>query len=365
MGLICLPVAALLAGIRLESLLAIPGIFVADFALNSYLLLFGTCGFALLFGVPTAWLTSTAKFPGRKVFEWLLVLPLALPAYIIAYTYKGIFDPFGTTKKWFGFHMEVDTLPFLCLFMGAVLYPYVYLVSRSVFLKHSQRLEEAAKSLGYSGRQNFFKLVLPLSRPAIVGGLSLVAMEVLNNYGAVQYYGVKTFTTELIRMWNPLDLQPVIGISASLLVLVFLLFQGERWQRRKARHFEMGTGAASRKRNKLSGVNGIGAFLLCFFPLMIGFVIPVVQLGFWAYPKIEVLLEPSFLSMLFNTFSMAFLAAISCMLAALLTAFVHRLYPKPAIGFLSRLSTLGYAVPGAVIGIGVLIPLSFLNQQFG
>lgn len=364
-ALICLPVFALLTGLQPASLLQIPKLFVAEFALNTYLLLGLTGAISLLFAIPAAWFTATAEFPGRKAFEWLMVLPLAIPAYIMAYTYKGIFDPFGTTRKWFDFYVEIDNLPVLAVLMAAVLYPYVFLVSKSVFSKNARRLEEVAQSLGHSRQQTFFKLILPLARPAIFGGLSLVAMEVFNNYGAVKYYGIKTFTTELIRLWNPLDLQPVIRIAGVLLLLIFLLFQAERWERRKARHFESGSAQLSRVRIPLSGGSAFLAWISCFIPLLIGFIIPVIQLGLWAVNSFSRVFDLDFLTMTLNTFFLAVSAALLCMSLAVFMGFVNRLFPRKFIAALTRISGLGYAVPGAVIGIGILVPLTLISRNFG
>ena len=363
-ALIVIPFAVLLFSLHVENYGAIPALWFEDFAFNSYVLIAGTSVVALLFGVPSAWLVATKQFKGRKLFQAMLVLPLAIPAYIQAYTYKGLLDPFGTTAKFFDFYLEVDNIWYLMLFMGSVLYPYVYITARTAFMNHSQSLQEAAASLGASKTRTFFKVILPLARPAIFGGLILVIMEVLNNYGAVSYYGIKTFTTEVIRLWNPMDLQPVLKVAAAVLILVFGLIYLEQFFRKKARYSDEGGKKLSNFRTPLAGWDGVLAIFAIGLPLLIGFIIPIVQLIYWASLVYQDVLTNEFWILLLNTFKMALISSVACVGVAVILHFAYRWNKSRFIQFFARLSTLGYAIPGAVIGVGVLLPIAMINHRF-
>lgn len=362
--LIVLPFVVLVFSLKFENYTDVFSILISDYALNSYALVVGTALIALLFGIPAAWLVATKKFRGRKLIQALLVLPLAIPSYIQAYTYKGIFDPFGTTAKHFDFYLEVDSIGYLMLFMGSVLYPYVYITARTAFLNHSQQLQEAAASLGASSMRTFFKVTLPMARPAIMGGLMLVVMEVLNNYGAVSYFGIKTFTTEVVRLWNPLDLQPVLKVASAVLLLVFVLIYLEQYFRKRASFADAGSKKIANYRTPLSNrEKGIGVFAFGV-PLLIGFIVPIVQLIYWSLLVYEEVLTSEFWFLLLNTFKMALIASVVCVSVAVLLHFSYRWSKSKPMKFLAGLSTLGYAIPGAVIGVGVLLPIAIINHRF-
>jgi len=186
-----------------------------DYIINSVLLMLGVTVGSLLMGVSTAWLTSLCDFPGRRLFEWALLLPLAMPAYIIAYTYTGLFDFAGpvqtTLREWFNWGYRDYWFPQIrsrggAIFMFSfVLYPYIYLLARAAFLEQSVAMLEVSRSLGNGAWRTFFQVSLPLARPAIIAGLSLVLMETLADYGTVQYFGISTFTTGIFRTWFGLD----------------------------------------------------------------------------------------------------------------------------------------------------------------
>ena len=220
---------------------------LSDYITNSLLLMLGVGFGVLLLGIPTAWLTSVCDFPGRKVFAWALLLPLAVPAYIIAYTYTGLLDYAGPVQTairditglgygeyWF---FEIRSLTGAILMLALVLYPYVYLLSRAAFLEQSASTLEVSRTLGYNQWQGLFRLALPLARPAIIAGLTLALMETLADFGTVKYFGVSTFTTGIFRTFYGFgDSAAAAQLAAFLLGFVALLVLVEKYSRRKARY---------------------------------------------------------------------------------------------------------------------------------
>lgn len=360
--LLALPVISILLSLAPASLLEIPTHLLSEYSLNTLWLALGTGVVSLLIGVPTAWYTATYNFPGRKVFSWALTLPLAIPAYIMAFIYKGIFDPFGTLHRWFGVHAGIDNIAVLSLLMGLSLYPYVYVVSRATMMMGSASLMEAARALGAGKTKVFFEVILPVSRPAIFSGLLLVVMEVLNNYGAVSYFGIPTYTTEIIRLWNPMDIGPVFSISTLLILLVVVILLAERQSRRRARFNSRDLKKDGLTRTRLKGWAGFMATIVCLLPLVLGFVVPVTQLLGWAWNKLGLVLDSDILQALWTTFTVAGGAALIAAGMVLLINFVIRYDRVKYLKNLGQLPALGYAVPGVLLGIGILLPMAYLNR---
>ena len=344
-----------------------------DYLINSLLLLLGVGSGVLLLGVPTAWLTSMCDFPGRRWLSWALLLPLAVPAYIIAYTYTGLLDFAGPVQTWirditglgYGdyWFFEIRSLGGAIVMMSLVLYPYVYLMARAAFLEQSVSSIEVGCSLGYSRWRALWSLALPMARPAIVAGLSLALMETLADYGTVQYFGVSTFTTGIFRTFYGYgDTAAAAQLAASLLAFVILLVMLERYSRRRARYH---SAAESRARADLIPLTGSKAFLalmICLVPLGFGFVIPAGQLLWWAVFEAEPL-GWEFVNLAWNSFCLAFLAALVAVTLAILLAYAQRARPiKPVRGVLA-MSGFGYALPGTIIAIGVLIPLAWIDHR--
>jgi len=267
---------------------------LSDYVVNSLLLMVGVAMGSLLLGVTAAWLVSMTEFPGRKHFEWALLLPMAVPAYIIAYTYTGMLDfagPLQTSLReitgwgygdyWFP---EVRSLEGAAIMMTLVLYPYIYLLTRAAFLSQSLCVLEVSRSLGNGPWKTFFTVALPLARPAVIAGLSLVLMETLADYGTVEYFGVATFTTGIFRTWYGLDnASAAAQLAAILLLFVFVLLTLERYSRRKARYHNTSRRHQAVGRFQLQGWNKLAAILICFFMLLFGFLLPAAQLGIWAF----------------------------------------------------------------------------------
>lgn len=348
---------------------------LADYVINSLLLLGGVSAGVLSIGVITAWLTSMCEFPGRRLLSWALLLPMAIPAYIIAYTYTGMLDfegPLQTQlREWFEWSYgdywfpEVRSLGGAALMLSLVLYPYVYMMARAAFLEQSLCVLEVSRTLGNTPLAGFFRVALPLARPAIVTGLSLALMETLADYGTVQYFGVSTFTTGIFRIWYGMgDSDTAAQLSAMLLTFVFILIMLERWSRQRARFHHTSNKYSIIHRFQLSGFKAWLAFTACALPLLFGFLLPALQLLEWTISAAEETLDSSFAVLALNSVMLASLTAVIAVALALLLAYGKRLHNTVLINTSVRISALGYAVPGTVIAIGVLLPLSWLDNTF-
>ncbi len=346
---------------------------LADYISNSLLLMLGVGGGVLLLGIPTAWLTSVCEFPGRKIFAWALLLPLAVPAYIIAYTYTGLLDYAGPVQLaireltglgygeyWF---FEIRSLLGAIFMLALVLYPYVYLMSRAAFLEQSASTLEVSRTLGYNQWQGLFKLALPLARPAIIAGLTLALMETLADYGTVQYFGVSTFTTGIFRTFYGFgDSAAAAQLAAFLLGFVALLVLVEKYSRRKARYHSSAEYKAKAKLIELKGWRAVTAFLICLLPVLFGFLIPAGQLAFWSITQAD-LSDGAFFELAWNSFYLAFLAALIAVGFALVLAYAGRLIPRKRVRLSIAIAGMGYALPGTIIAVGVIIPFAWLDHQ--
>ena len=341
---------------------------------NSLVLMAGVGVLALVLGLAPAWLVSTYDFPARGAFEWGLVLPLAIPTYIIAYTYAGLFE-YGAplhdalAAVWPGaaiwrLRAAIMSREGAMIMMALVLYPYVYVIARASFVRQSGTVLETARGLGRGPWDTFFRVALPMSRPAVVGGLTLVLMEVLNEYGAVKYFGVPTFTTGIFRAWFPLnDPNAAMRLSGILLLFVFTLIVLERVQRGRARFDDSARGYRPMERRKLGGRGRWLVFSICAVPMTLGFLVPVLQLLTWAARVGPGALGVRFVGLTVNSFGLALVASLSAVLTALLIGYAVRLSPTPLLRLASRVAMLGYSIPGAVIAVGVFIPFVWVDRR--
>jgi iron(III) transport system permease protein len=327
----------------------------------------------LLIGVSSAWLVSACEFPGRRLFEWALLLPLAMPAYIIAYSYTGLLDFAGPVQTalrtafgwrygeyWFP---EIRSLPGAVAMLTLVLYPYVYLLARAAFMQQSTCVLEVGRTLGAGPWRGFFSIALPLARPAVVAGLSLTLMETLADYGTVQYFGVSTFTTGIFRTWYGLgDATAAAQLAALLTAFACVLIVLERYSRRQARYYEGGTRHAPMVRYRLRGPKALGALLTCAVPLALGFGVPFGLLVVWGWRAAATVLDARFLEIMRNTLALAAAAAVLVLGLALVLGYGQRLRRGPFVRAAVRVASLGYAVPGTVIAVGVMLPLAALDN---
>ena len=345
---------------------------LAKYVVNSLILMLGVGMLTLILGVPAAWFTAVCEFPGRRLFVWLLPLPLAFPAYIIAYTYTGLLDypgpvqtfirdvaGWGRGDYWFP---PIRSLGGAIVMLGLVLYPYVFLLARAAFLERSAATLEVSRTLGYGVRQSFFWLAIPLARPAIATGVSLALMETLADYGTVQYFGVSTFTTGIFRTFYGFDdITAASQLSAALLLFVVLLIVLERYSRRKAR-YDAGGAARREHRIRLSGRRAVWAWLSCSLPVVLGFILPGAVLLKWAIGDAD-WGGSSFLILIWHSFYLAALAAVIAVACALVLGYARRNRNTKLVRASVGVSGLGYAIPGAIVAIGVIVPLAWLDHR--
>lgn len=336
---------------------------------NSFYLVFFCSILVLIFGVSSAWFVSRYDFRFRRQMEWLLILPLTIPSYIVGYAYAGIFDYGGSMDLLFRqigldfIRIDIMNRAGLAFVLGISLFPYVYVSARAFFLNQANNLLEASKMLGVGERKTFFRLMLPLARPAIVAGLVLVLMEVLNDYGAATYYGVNTFTTGIFKSWFSLgEPQTAVYLSALLILIIFALILFEKWQVRKVKFTSSKTNSTHILRKKPKGIMQWVIFSAVSLPILLGFIIPLAQLIYWAVITASTVFDMKFIMISLQSFAIAIVSAIITVLFALLLIYFSKWSAIRAIKSISRIGVLGYAIPGAVIAIGIMIPTLALDK---
>ena len=328
----------------------------------------------LLVGISTAWLVTMCRFPGRRVFEWALLLPMAIPAYVIAYVYTDIFEyagpmqealrkAFGWTSKSDYWFPEIRSLGGAISMMTMVLYPYVYLLSRAAFLEQSVCVLEASRTLGRGPWRGFFSVALPLARPAIVIGLSLVLMETLNDFGTVDYFAVPTFTAGIFDVWLNMSNAPgAAQLASTLLIFVLVLIYLERSARRGRRYHHTTNRYKALPGYALRGGQAAIATLACLLPVLLGFVLPATLLAGYALGHYKESLDAAFLLHTANSLTLSSLAAVLAVVLGIFMAYGQRLSGAPVVRAAARLASLGYAVPGAVLALGIIIPTAWLDN---
>jgi iron(III) transport system permease protein len=377
-GLLATPVLGVFASVFQESEGTWPHLVdtvLIDYVRNTVYLaaLSGTGVFVL--GVATAWLVVMCRFPGRRVFEWALILPLAFPAYVIAYAYTDFLQHpgpvqtllrevtgWGPREYWFP---EIRSVEGAALMFSLVLYPYVYLLARTAFLNQSICALEVSRTLGRSAWQSFRQVALPLARPAIVTGTALALMETLADFGTVAHFGVPTFTTGIYRSWFSMgDRIAAAQLAASLLAFVLLLLLLERWQRGRARYFQTSRKFQALPGYKLQGWRKWAAIATCALPVGLGFALPVVLLVELHLGNGHDLTDGRYIGLIGNSFTLAGVAAVLAVGLALTLSYAARLAPSRWTLGANRLAGLGYAVPGSIIAVGILIPLAAFDNAF-
>jgi iron(III) transport system permease protein len=346
---------------------------LTDYISNSLLLMLGVSIGTIALGVSSAWLTAMCQFPGRKIFEWAMLLPLAMPAYIIAYTYTGMLDFSGPVQTfirsitgwgygdyWFP---EVRSLEGAAVMLSLVLYPYVYLLTRAAFLNQSLCVLDVSRTLGNGTWATFFRVALPLARPAIVAGLTLALMETLADFGTVEYFGVQTFTTGIFRTWYGLDdVAAAAQLAGVLLLFVFTLIIIERYQRKQARYHHTSQRHQALKLIELKGINAWLAFTFCFGLLLLGFLLPVGQLLSWVLTISDEVFDSRYWRLVEHSLTLAFITALLALCVALFLGYGRRISPNKVTKGAVNVAGMGYAIPGAVIAVGVMIPFSMFDN---
>jgi iron(III) transport system permease protein len=323
-------------------------------------------------GVGCAWLVAVFAFPGKRLFEWALVLPLAMPAYVVAYAYTDFLQFAGPVQSalraafgwkareyWFP---EIRSVGGAGVLFAMVLYPYVYLLARNAFLERSPRMWDAARTLGMGPWATFFKVNLPLARPAAAAGIALALMETLADYGAVAYFGVPTLTTGIYKSWYTFsDRAAAAQIAAVLLLTVTLLMVLEQRSRGRARYYAVSSRTKLQAPLPLAGVQGWAAALFCALPIMLGFLLPLGMLVRLLVRAESVELGVRYLGWLKNSVVLAGVTSLIAIAVCILLAYAARVTKSQFQAACNRIVSMGYAVPGAVIAVGILIPLSRLD----
>ena len=319
-------------------------------------------------GVSLAWLVAMCEFPGRRLFDWALLLPLALPAYVTAFVAIGLLDFTGPLQTWLREGWGITQLPEIrsrggvILVMSLALYPYVYLIAKNAFATQGAIALEAAQSLGLSRTQGFFRVALPMARPWIAAGLMLALMETLADFGTMAIFNYDTFTTAIYKAWYSLFSLPAAAQLASILILfVLVMVVFEQRSRTQMRYGAVGRSAAQR-RIKLSPALARLAFLYAGTVLAVAFLIPVTQLALWAREVIAADLDSRYWAFAWHSVLLAGMGALMVVAVALLLAYAGRRHPSSAMVWTQRLATLGYAFPGAVLAVGLFIPVAALDN---
>ena len=333
-------------------------------------LMAGVAFITLVIGLASAWAVTMCDFPGRKFFEWAMLLPFAVPAYVIAYVYTSLLDYAGPVqtamRDWFGWHNaadywfpEIRSLEGATLMIGLVLYPYVYLLARAAFLEQSPSLFAVSRSLGHSAISTFFRVVLPIARPAVAVGLSLVLMETLNDFGTVDFFAVQTLTAGLFDTWMNLgNLGGAAQIATTMLAFVVILVTLERYSRRKQQQFAARDNREPIRRFSLSRPRQWVCVAVCAVPVIFGFLLPAATLGHYAWEYFDESWNPDFVRNTLNSLFLSGTAALTTLIIGVTLAYSRRLHDTRGMRVMMRLSSLGYAMPGAVLAVGVIVPLA-------
>lgn len=340
---------------------------------NTVVLALSVMALTLLFGVPSAWLMAMCRLPGEKILQWALVLPLAIPGYIVGYIFTGWFDYAGPIQVWLReqtgwlagdyWFPDIRSLTGASLVLALVLYPYVYLLCRTAFMEQNVSLLQSARLLRCSAWESFRRISLPLVRPSMAVALSLVAMETVGDFGTVSYFAVNTLTTAVYDTWlNYSSLTAAAKISAIMLMIVVLLLSAERYSRRKQKLFQNQFSSHEEFRYELSGWKKWAALVWCWGLVCVAFVFPLLQLLSYAYTYFAQSWTEQFREYALNSLKVSLSAAVLGVLVALAVCFYMRLKQNRFSVVLMRLSSMGYAVPGTVLAIGVMVPVLTLDH---
>jgi iron(III) transport system permease protein len=345
---------------------------LVELTLNTLALLLGVGAGTLVLGTALAWLVVAYKFPGRLIFEWALILPLAMPAYVIGFAFLGLLDYAGpihtALRGWLSAGTpvpDVRTYPGVVAVMTLVFYPYVYLLARTAFREHGAATLETARTLGRTRLQAFREVMLPMARPSLVAGASLAMMEALADFGTVATFGYRTLTEAIYRVWYGMFERTAAAQLASLLLVFALgLLAFERMLRGHARFTQSQRRGHGIEPVPLHGWRAAVATGACAFTLGIAFVVPVAQLIAWARDAAAGwrAVVPAFGTVLRNTLTLALLTATAACVLALVLGYAARLRPTPAVRVSTRFASMGYALPGSVIAVGVLVPLAWADH---
>ena len=350
--------------------------FLLDYILNSFFLLFGVLFLTLIFGVGSAYLVSFFNFPGSDFFKWAMILSFAVPPYIYAYSITAFFENYGTAYSilvnLFGEANYNKSIPKFDGMLGAILslsfslFAYVYILTRASFLYQSQNLIDLGRNLGFSKIKSFFTIILPSARPAIIAGLSLVSMETLAEFGAVDFFSINTLTTGIYNSWITFDdLAFANQISFFLLLFIFALFILENLSRKKAKyHSNLSGGFKQKEKQDLTNTQKVFAFLFCFLIFLISFVFPTSQMLYWTILYSDNLFDLAVLDLLKNTLYLVILSSLVLIIFSFITNYGNRVTKSKYLNVLTTLSISGYAIPGVILAVSFITFIAWFDESF-
>ena len=349
--------------------------FLLEYIINSFVLLLSVLVLTFILGTVTAYLVSFYKFPGSDFFKWALILSFAVPPYIYAYSLTAFFENYGTAftilKNLFGDANYNKSIPKFDGMFGAIisisfsLFAYVYILVRASFLYQSQNLIDLGKNLGFSKFKSFYKIILPAARPAIVAGLSLVAMETLAEFGAVDFFSINTLTTGIYNAWITFDdLAFSNRISFFLLIFIFAIFILENLSRKRAKYHSNTKGGFKQKEKiQLSGIKAFNAFFVCFIIFFLSFLFPLSQMLYWTVKFPENFFDLQVVTLTLNTIYLVFLSSIVLIIFSLISNYGNRVSKNKALNILSTLSISGYAIPGVILAVAFITFIAWFDEN--
>ncbi|WP_421715327.1 ABC transporter permease [Arcobacter arenosus] len=346
-----------------------------EYIYNSLYIMFGVAILTIFLGFTTAYITTFFKFFGSHFFHYGLILPFAIPTYIMSYIYGGMFDITGSVTTFIldlmgktlneVYFFDIMSIEGAIIVMSLVLYPYVYLISKTYLKSESSSIIEASKTMGLTNFQIFYKVILPISRPAIVAGAILAVMEAVADYGVMDYYGVSTFVTGIFRTWLGMgSVEDASKLASMLMLFVFLLIFLERFQRKNKRYKSSGKDFKPIVKEKITGFKAFLAFFACFIPFFFGFLLPFFQMSYWFYISYEEIIDEDFLTILYQTLGLGISSSIIITALAFIIVYNVRIHKSKIADNLVQIAKLGYSIPGAVVAVGVLSFFSYIDKSF-
>ncbi len=345
-----------------------------EYIFNSLYIMFGVAFLTTLLGFTTAYITSLFTFTGSRFFHYALILPFAIPTYIVAYAYGGMFDITGTVTTFIlnllgktldeVYFFDIMSIQGAIIVMSLVLYPYVYLICKTYLRAESSSIIDASKTMGFSNFQIFYKVILPISRPAIVAGAILAVMEAVADFGVVDYYGVPTFVTGIFRAWFGMgSVEDASKLASMLMFFIFVLIFLERFERRNRRYKSSGRDFRPIAKERLKGIANIFAFTICFIPFFFGFLLPFSQMSYWFFLTYKEVLDEDFLRVLYQTLSLGLFSSALITILAFIVVYNVRIHRGKFSDNLTQISKLGYSIPGAVVAVGILSFFSIIDKS--
>ncbi len=344
-----------------------------DYAKNTLYVMIGVGTLTTILGFTTAYLVSLYEFSFSRFFQYGLILPFAIPTYIIAFIYNGMFGITGSITQFFldllGKNLtevpyyDIQSLSGVIFVVSLVLYPYVYLVCRTYLSFESSSIIDAAKTLNLNAWQSFYKLILPISRPAIIAGATLAVMEAISDFGAMDYFGVSTFVTGIFRTWEGMgSVEDASKLASILMTFLFLVILMERFQRRDKNYKSSGKDFKPICKTKLKGFKNFLSFFACFLPFFLGFLLPFVQLVDWFIISYETIIDEDFMNLLFKTLKLGIFSSVIITTIALLLTYTLRVNKDKISASSVQITKLGYSIPGAVVAVGMLSFFGMINN---